>query len=269
MAIETRAGYEIYHHEMGEGARDALLLHCSLAHSGAWKGLGAALGDTLHMVAFDHLTHGKSASWDGTGDYHDASTAVAKTFLPEEGPIDLIGHSFGATVALRVGLEEPEKVRSLVLIEPVLFSVARAVSKQSETEYQTETSGLNKALEQGDRHGAAKAFIDAWGAGQGWDRLPEAARDEMARQIHIVPASQPVLFDDTAHLLAEGRLEGLQCPVLLLRGACSPSVMKVINDGLAARLPNAQSVEVAEAGHMAPISHPSETAASMRAFWGL
>lgn len=41
-------------------------------------------------------------------------------------PVDVIGHSFGATVALRLALERPELVRSLVLVEPVLFAAAKA-----------------------------------------------------------------------------------------------------------------------------------------------
>ena len=268
MTKDTRAGYEVYHRVMGKGPREALFLHCSLAHSGAWKGVAAELDDKLHMVAFDHLCHGQSADWDETGDYGDDSTAVAKTFL-QDAPIDLVGHSFGACVALRVALEAPEKVRSLVLIEPVLFSVARAISKENEVGYEAENKTMHDALVRGDRHSAAKAFIDAWGSEQGFDSLPEAAQDAMAAQIHIVPASQNMLFDDSANMLAVGRLEALKCPVLLVRGGLSPDVMAQINGGLAARLPNATRVTIPEAGHMAPISHPKETADVMRAFWGL
>ncbi len=268
MPKDIRAGYEVYHREMGKGAREALMLHCSLAHSGAWRGVSAELDDVLRIVAPDHLCHGQSADWDARGDYGDDSTAVAKSFL-REAPVDIVGHSFGACVALRVALEAPEKVRSLVLIEPVLFSVTRAVSKQSEDAYLAETAVMNEALRRGDRQGAAKAFINAWGDGQGWDNLPEPARDAMAAQIHIVPASQPMLFDDSASLLEAGRLEALECPVLLLRGGRSPDVMRTIVEGLETRLPNAQSQVVPDAGHMLPITHSKETATAMRAFWGL
>ena len=92
-------------------------------------------------------------------------------------------------------------------------------------------------------------------------------KEAMAAQIHVVPACQAVLFDDVVGLLKGQRLEALTCPVLMLRGALSPDVMGVINDGLAARLPNAQSVSVAGAGHMVPITHPKETAGEMRRFF--
>jgi lipase len=50
-------------------------------------------------------------------------TEHALGLLPE-GPVHLIGHSFGATVALRLAIEAPERVASLTLIEPVLFAAA-------------------------------------------------------------------------------------------------------------------------------------------------
>jgi pimeloyl-ACP methyl ester carboxylesterase len=74
------------------------------------------------MIAFDLPGHGRSADWDGASDYHHLSTQIAASFLTE--PVDLIGHSFGATVALRLAVEQPQKLRSLILIEPVFFAVA-------------------------------------------------------------------------------------------------------------------------------------------------
>jgi pimeloyl-ACP methyl ester carboxylesterase len=75
------------------------------------------------MTAFDLPGHGQSADWDGHGDYGRRTAEVAATFYTE--PLHLIGHSFGAVTALRLALAAPEGVRSLTLIEPVLFAAAR------------------------------------------------------------------------------------------------------------------------------------------------
>ena len=64
----TSLPQEVYHRSFGTGARTVLAVHCSLAHSGAWRGLVAALGEELVRVeAFDMLSHGKSPDWDGQG----------------------------------------------------------------------------------------------------------------------------------------------------------------------------------------------------------
>ena len=51
-------------------------------------------------------------------------------FLRDYKPVPVIGvgHSIGATVTLRAALREPDKFRALVLIEPVLFPMARMLS---------------------------------------------------------------------------------------------------------------------------------------------
>ena len=104
----------------GQGDRKALLIHCSLGHSGSWAPLAELLGDTLDMVAFDLPGHGQSGDWcPSDGEIQGLATDMAAGLLTE--PADIIGHSFGATVALRLALERPELVRSLTLIETRVF----------------------------------------------------------------------------------------------------------------------------------------------------
>ena len=42
-----------------------------------------------------------------------------------DGPTDLVGHSYGAIVALLVAVVRPELVRTLTLVEPAAFALAR------------------------------------------------------------------------------------------------------------------------------------------------
>ena len=68
----------------GQGAGPALLLHCSLAHSGAWDGVAQALSDRLQID--------RARSWsamagalraDPSRDYHDQATEAAALHLPQ------------------------------------------------------------------------------------------------------------------------------------------------------------------------------------------
>ena len=109
-------------------ARPVLALHCSLAHSGAWSGLAERL-EGVTLTAIDQTGHGKAAPWDGISDLHGEATAASVAMAENLGqgrPIDLFGHSFGGTVALRIALTRPDLVRSLTLVEPVIFAVAKS-----------------------------------------------------------------------------------------------------------------------------------------------
>lgn len=86
----------------------------------------------------------------------------------------------------------------------------------------------------------------------------------MTRGIHILPASDTAVWKDSAGLLNPGVLEGLKMPVLLLRGGQSDEIIRVVNDGLAARIRDAENRVVDGAGHMVPITHPKETADHLR-----
>jgi len=239
----------------------ALALHCSLAHAGAWDGVARSLGDRLAVSAPDLVGHGRGPARDPAQDYHDQVTAQAKACLPEEA-CHLIGHSFGATVTLRLAIEQPDRVASLTLIEPVLF--AAAGDSAGQREHSSALSGMEALIAAGDDAGAARLFLKVWGGGVPFDAMPEAQQRYMADRIWVIPASDAALSGDRAGLLP--RLGRVQCPVLLLEGGRSPRVIADIQAALAEDLPDARRVVIEGAGHMLPITHPAEVAAEIRAF---
>ncbi|MBL8562875.1 MAG: alpha/beta fold hydrolase [Gemmobacter sp.] len=242
--------------------RAALALHCSLAHGGAWAGLAAALPE-LDLAAPDLPGHGRAADLAPGQDLHDEACRVARAAMGE-GPVLLIGHSFGATVALRLALEAPERVRQLVLIEPVLFSAARGMPEFDA--FAAGYAAVHSAMT-ADSAKAAALFHSVWGHGD-FARLPPAQRDYMAARMPLVAAQDPVLVQDRARLVAPGRLEALDLPVLLLEGSESPPIVAAIQSALAARLPQARRAVVPGAAHMLPITHPREVAELIRASLG-
>lgn len=255
--------------EYGAGAQTALALHCSLAHSGAFAGLAAKL-PALRLIAPDLAGHGRSPDWDGRGDYHAEVTRDVLALLVQEcaGPVPLIGHSFGATVALRAAMERPDAVSALVLIEPVLFCAARSAGGPAYAVHQAAQAGFEVAFRDGDLRGAAAEFQAVWGA-QVFDALPVAQQDYIAARIPLVVAANATLNEDAAGMLVYGRLESLGIPVLLLQGDQSPPVIDAIHTELARRLPQVQRARVAGAGHMLPVSHAADCASVITDFLSL
>lgn len=249
------------------GARAVLALHCSLAHSGAWSALAAEL-DGITLTAIDQPGHGRAADWDGLSDLHAVSTASAVAMaeqLADSGPIDLIGHSFGGTVALRIALERPDLVRSLTLVEPVIFAAAKAAHDPAFAPFVTSHLDFAAKIAAGDAYGAAQDFHAKWGGAERLEAMPQKTRDYMVQRIHLIAAQNPFLLDDAAGLLRKGGLEAIAVPVLLIEGATSPPIIDAVHRALAARLPRADRLVVPGAGHMVAITHAAEIAPAIAA----
>ena len=257
------AGHPTRVHRLGRGNRQALGLHCSLAHGGAWTPLSMVLPDlTIH--APDFPGHGESADWPGQPGLHDLSTDIAEALLRDlarQGPVDVLGHSFGATVALRLALRAPALVRSLVLFEPVLFCAARGTALFDR--FMEDQADYGAAVRAQDWPEAARLFNRLWGMGDRWSSLPEARRGYLTARMPLVAATDGVLFDDTAAMLSGGALKGLRMPILLAEGAASPPVIGAIMDGLQRAMPRSERLILPAAGHMLPITHPAGLGAAV------
>lgn len=266
--MTDRQTHRLKVHVLGTGPRRALALHCSLAHGRVWAGLSRALpGLTLH--APDLPGHGESPDWDGTDDYHDHCTAQSLTLLQglaTQGPVDLLGHSFGATLALRLALERPDLVRSLTLFEPVLFCAARQEPEFSG--FLDAQAGYDAAAKAGDWPKAARLFNETWGSGEGWSTLPDTLRGYLTARMPLVTSCDAVLLHDSAGLLAANRLETITQPVLLAEGMLSPPIVGAVMRVLVARITNARHHRVAGAGHMLPITHARDLAPLVAAHFG-
>ena len=239
----------------GASDRPALALHCMMGSSNAWAPMADHLGGAVDLRAFDNPGHGRSPDWqpeDGV-DLHTFVTRYAASLIDR--PLDLIGHSFGATVALRIAVGAPEAIRSLTLIEPVLFAAAPAPARQAENDR------LAPFAAAGDMDGMVVQFLSDWGA-PGAGAMPEdpARADRLRKQMGLVMDTNAFLMEDRANILREGGLEGIEAPVMLISGAESPPIIHDIAEALAARLPDVGRASVPGAGHMLPLTHAQAVA---------
>lgn len=267
MPVTTRAGAAISSTTYGTGPREALLIHRGLGRAADWEAVARGLAGTLTMIAFDMPGHGASAPWDGQGEVQGRAAGIAARFL--DGPADVIGHSFGATVALRLAVGHPGLVRSLVLIEPVFFAAAFADHPHLRATLDNELAGFTAALAKGDNRAAARAFTDIWGDGTAWQDIPDQQQQRLAEGMPLVAAGHGALFDDVGGMLTPGRLAALDIPVLLIEGSASPPIIEAVSESLAARLPRAERAMIVGAGHMAPLTHSKQVASEIGRFLSL
>ena len=206
----------------------------------------------VHAVA----RRGRGATPATTGHaLEDEACDVAAVIAAVGEPVLLLGHSYGAHVALAAAAALPERVRKLVLYEPARPSLLDG-----------DTMGRLEALAAaGDWDAFAVAFF-----GEGL-HVPAAELDEVRGSDLWPPivADAPATLHDLRALARYAfrpeRFAALRVPTLLQVGTESPHGLYA-TDALAAVLPDARIEELPGQAHEAMTTAPELYAASVERF---
>ncbi|MGE4612436.1 MAG: alpha/beta fold hydrolase [Paracoccaceae bacterium] len=265
MAVEVIAGRRTGVRYAGIG-EPAVLLHCSLAHSGAWGGVMAGLADRLSMLAVDLPGHGET-EFDPASDGQTQACETTIALLERmDRPANLIGHSFGATVAMRIAITRPDLVASLSLYEPVYFSLLAEGNPEAHARERADASKFLTHLVAGDMHTAAVLFLELWGGPGGFKSMSKPQQDYILKTIpHILNNSRSVMEGHQGSVDLS-KVANIKAPFLLMEGGLSPEPIRMLNDLLVATLPTVQRHVFETAAHMGPISQASDVTRVVRAF---
>lgn len=242
-------------HRTGEQGPRLLLSHCSLAHSGAWKGVLGHLGP-VQAQALDLPGHGMSEADPDRRPRRQAADALLEVLGDE--PAHLVGHSFGGGVVLRAALDRPEAVASLTLIEPMMFYLLDPADPIAIDEAAA-TAGYINAVQNDQAELAAEEFMTLWGNGVPWAMVPEKLRTYAIERMGFITASADDVAGRGPDQITVEQIASLPCPVQLIAGAQTRRSAIAICDTIAQPLGITPHL-VQGAGHMVPISHPAEVA---------
>lgn len=251
------SGHALHSVTVGNGA-PAVMIHCMLGRHDMLVPLAKAIGGCVTL--FDLPGHGCSGDWDGKSNYQALVVDVAATCC--DGPTHLIGHSFGATAALRLAVERPDLVNRLTLIEPVYFAAAKGTAEHAA--HAKMFRPFVSAMLAGDEAKAATLFNHLWGSTD-WDAIPEKLQKYLIDRIYLIVASGAAIEEDAEDITSAARLALLDIPVTLIRGGETQPVIAAIHDVLSSRIPNATDHEIAKAGHMISLTHVRAVAEIIRA----
>ncbi|MEP7022771.1 MAG: alpha/beta hydrolase [Actinomycetota bacterium] len=241
-------------------------LHASASSSRQWRPLQRQLAASHQMLVPDLYGSGDSPQWTGDRALTLADeVALLEPVLQAAGrPFCLVGHSYGGAVALRAALSDPGRIQSLVLIEPVMFSllVADDPDQPAAREIIAVRDGADAAVARGALDRAAERFIDYWMGLGTLAAMPPARRAAAAEAMRDVRHEWSALFAETTPLAAYAALD---MPTLFLAGSQSPASARRVTALLAATLPRATVTELDGAGHMSPVTHPGLVNAAVQA----
>ena len=242
----------------GEAGPAVLLLPGSYSTAAAWRGVWAHLPADWRLVATSLLGCGETAETRRPGDtdmVHELALVHAVVARMGGGPVHLVGHSFGGTVALAAALDRSVEVASLALFEANPFDLIAGngplygAARDLATEFAA-------ALEAGDPDAAGR-IIDYWGGTGTFTAMPPKVQEfcRLTAQANALDWNTCLDFRPDPSAIA-----ALDCPVLLVRGEAAIPAMIAITDQLGALLPAARHEDVAGAGHFLISTHPEHCA---------
>nr|HEX4315317.1 alpha/beta fold hydrolase [Kofleriaceae bacterium] len=233
MPVVAIAGRDVHVQDLGRGAPVAMVHGLVIGSLASWFFTAAPVLAREHRVRmYDLRGHGKSAPAATGYDTRTLAGDLDAVTAELAGPFDVVGHSWGALVALRFAMLHPERVRRLAIVEAPLppsraFEMAAFVAADDQL---------------------PQRLLDA---------LPASLRDAVAggsRQAQRLLASVDQLVHHSS-LLADVRAEpdppddalaAIGAPTLLAygtRSACAPAGAR-----LAAAIPGAR-LQMFDGGH--------------------
>ncbi len=176
----------------------------------------------------------------------------------------IVGHSFGALVALQLAIDMPECVHSLVLLEAAIPSFVLNSPKVAEAASRAFPMYLS-----GDKAAALDAFIQGI-AGPEYRAVFEQAMPKGAYAQVLADLDNFILADFPAWqtwTLATEAVSTIKQPVLVVVGANSFLFMQEVFSSLQEWFPQAETFVLPNASHMLMIENPSDMAIELKRFF--
>jgi len=251
-------GLRIAYERVGEGRPKVLLLHGGLADHRAWTPQHE-LADGLTLVAWD--APGCGASSDPPDSFRMDDYAAALAGFVETlglGPVHVVGHSFGATLALAFAHHSPTLARSLVLASSY---AGWAGSLPPEIVTDRLEGGL-RALEQGPV-ALAEGFVETLFSADVDPAVLTEARQLLA---DVRPSGARTMLRAMALCDLREELGAIRAPTLVLHGSEDVRAPYDVACAIHEALPVSTLAVLDGVGHECNLEAPAAFNAAVRSF---
>jgi pimeloyl-ACP methyl ester carboxylesterase len=255
MPILSSGHFDIDHTDEGSGP-PVVLIHSSVSANRQWRSLTEALKDRYRVLAINLYGYGGTTPWPGSAPQTLYAQAQLVLALCEHlgAPLQLVGHSFGASVALKAAALLGSRVGSLVLLEP---NPVYLLEQHGRVEAFQEARSLRDHVKcygaLGDWPKVAERFSDYWLGDGSWAAMPEK------RRAAFVAALPPNFHEWDAVMDEKTAIDDWQrlaARTLLVSDAATRRPIRELVALFAAACPHWRFHTLSEGGHMAPLTRP-------------
>ena len=236
-----------------------LAVHGLTGHGRRWQTVATRHLPEFAIVAPDLIGHGRS-SWAAPWSIDANAEALAGLLDADaDGPIVVVGHSFGGAVALSLAAARPDLVAALVLLDPAV-GLDGGWMRDIADDMFASPDYTDRAEARSEKVNGSWADVDA----EELDReLDEHLIDQPGGRVGW-RISIPAMLSYWSELARPIRLPWNEIPVTLVRATKTdpPYITDNLLAGLSER-PHFTLLEF-DCDHMVPLARPVDTAAAIR-----
>lgn len=262
---EVELATRVYH-----GDNEAILfIHGSWDDHQAWDGMISTLTTINHhtKIVYDRRGHSASTNIVGQGQLsQDVADAIGILQILGVKKAHIVGHSYGANIAMSLAQRHPGVIKSLFLYEPPLFGLLHGTPELQRLQNAAKKHMLEavKLIENGHIEQGAIHFAEQVAFGNhSWQRI----FDERTRACMLANADTWLDQSRDPERLEIGfeHLHHAKFLTTLGYGSQTLPTFAAVVDIMRQKLPLLQMVCIAGAGHGAPLSHSNELAHAIHA----
>lgn len=256
MPVVKANGIDMHVRESGHGLPVILFVHALGANLRIWDDVISLMDSALHCISYDLRGHGSSTVTDGPY----SLSLLAADLLRLMDALDIAeaticGISIGGLIAQRAALDEPGRVKSLVLCD----TGAKI--------------GTPAAWQERIRLVSAQGLAALSGAITARWYSPGFCENSPARHENLradLAAMSPVGYIAACHALSHADLSleshKLKLPTLITCGADDIAAPPAVAQALASLIPQAKVEIIPGAGHLPCVETPARLARSIQSF---
>jgi esterase len=242
-------GYDMAYLEVGEGP-PLVCVHGTLGDFRTWSAVFGPLSKKRRVISVS-LRRFFPEHWNGVGNDYLMAQHVADVIVfiekLEAGPVDLMGHSRGGHIAIRVAEQRPELLRRLILAEPggELDQSLDPAAAPGPSQRTTRIAVAADKIRTGDIDGGLEIFFDMIEGDGAWARLPAAPRQQLRDNAFTLIGQ----IGENRQPFTRAGAQSIVMPTLFIGGSDTKGFLPAVTRGLAPHIPGAKTAMIAGASH--------------------